>query len=239
MMLLQNEGIQYFFTDLLFPPDAPETFTWEGITVALIVTTALSYVLCQVYRATYRGTSYTQGYIVSLFFMAIATCVVMMIIGSNIARAFSLVGALSIIRFRTAVKDPRDIAFLFAAMVVGMGCGTGLYPASIILTVYLAILMVILHFSRYGVRRRLDVVARVTYDGKPDTSKKIEDEIKSSIGEFEMINRIVGFGDARSTNVYVLRPGERVDMTAFETRLGAIAGVSELSLYQSDQHATS
>lgn len=66
--------------------------------------------------------------------MCVVTSVIMLIIGSNIARAFSLVGALSIIRFRSAVKDPRDVGFIFFAMAVGMAVGTRFYLIGIVLT---------------------------------------------------------------------------------------------------------
>jgi uncharacterized membrane protein YhiD involved in acid resistance len=82
--------------------------------LALAVSLFCALVLAYVYRQTHRGLSYSVS-------------VIMMIIGSNIARAFSLVGALSIIRFRTAIKDPRDVAFLFMTMSVGMACGTGYF----------------------------------------------------------------------------------------------------------------
>lgn len=82
-------------------------FGLADVLLALVVSTILCLMLGYVYRRTHRGTSYSQSFLVTLFLMGITTAVVMMVIGSNIARAFSLVGALSIIRFRTAVKDPR------------------------------------------------------------------------------------------------------------------------------------
>ena len=103
-----NEDNQNYFLDQLFKPSATELFGPTDLFLAMTVAALLTFVLGSVYRYTHRGTSYSQSFLVTLFLMAVATSVVMMIIGSNIARAFSLVGALSIIRFRTAVKDSRD-----------------------------------------------------------------------------------------------------------------------------------
>src|SRR5690349_4730135 len=95
--------------------------------LALLVSLFCSLILAYVYRQTHRGLSYSVAFVHAMIIMAVTVTVIMMIIGSNIARAFSLVGALSIIRFRTAIKDPRDVAFLFMTMAVGMACGTGYY----------------------------------------------------------------------------------------------------------------
>ena len=95
-----------YFLDMLFKPSETDIFSSAEVLLAMTVSTLLCYVFSQVYRHTHRGTSYSQSFLVTMFIMGVATAVVMMIIGSNIARAFSLVGALSIIRFRTAVKFP-------------------------------------------------------------------------------------------------------------------------------------
>ena len=94
--------------EALFPPGGADLFSATDLLLAMVTAALLSFVLSAVYRHTHRGTSYSQSLLVTMVLMAVATSVVMLIIGSNIARAFSLVGALSIIRFRTAVKDPKD-----------------------------------------------------------------------------------------------------------------------------------
>ena len=91
----------------------------------------LSFVLCAVvgfvYRVTHRGISYSQTYVQTLVFMGMVVSLVMLVVGSNIARAFALVGALSIIRFRNAIKETRDVGFIFLAMAIGMATGTRFY----------------------------------------------------------------------------------------------------------------
>ena len=230
-----NEGSNYFL-DLLFQPSETEIFSFPEVMLAMTIASLLSFVLSLVYRHTHRGTSYSQSFILTMFMMAVATAVVMMIIGSNIARAFSLVGALSIIRFRTAVKDPRDTGFLFAAMIAGMGCGTGFYLASMALTGFLSALVTLIHHLNFGMKEKLESIVRVTYRVEGDTLERIEQALESTFGEFKLINRILDFGDDEETNVYVVRPGsgEEADI---ERRLGEVTGVVNLAIYQSDQHA--
>lgn len=231
------ESTTTHFLEQLFKPSETDIFGAADVLLAMCVSTLLSLVLAQVYRHTHRGTSYSQSFLVTLFVMAVATSIVMMIIGSNIARAFSLVGALSIIRFRTAVKDARDTAYLFAAMVAGMGCGTKFYMPAILMTFFIAALMLVLYVLDYGIKQKLESIVRVTFRKGTDALQKIEGEIGRSFREFRLINRILDYGEDHETNVYVVRPRKAVELGEFEAKLGEIDGVVNVSLYQSDQHA--
>ena len=226
-----------YFLEQLFRSSETDIFGVVDLLLAMTVSSLLAFVLTQVYRTTHRGTSYSQSFLVTMFMMSVATAVVMMIIGSNIARAFSLVGALSIIRFRTAVKDARDTGYLFAAMIAGMGCGTQFYLASIAMTFFLAILVLILHVRDYGLKQKLESVIRVTYKKQGDTLAEIEREMGEAFRDFRLINRILDFGPDEETNVYVVRPQRSTDPEQIEQRLRDIEGVTALAIYQSDQHA--
>ena len=171
------------FLDQLFRDQEPYLFGTADVALALTVSALLAYVLATVYRATHRGTSYSRSYIHTLFIMAVTTAVIMMIIGSNIARAFSLVGALSIIRFRTAVKDARDTGFLFAAMVAGMSCGTQFYMPGIVFTAFVSGLMLLLDFSEFGSKRRPDGILRITFKKDDRLAAKIEESLRTTFRE--------------------------------------------------------
>ncbi len=224
------------FLETLFPPHATELFGAVDLLLAMTITSLLCFVLSAVYRTTHRGTSYSQSFLVTMILMAVATSVVMMIIGSNIARAFSLVGALSIIRFRTAVKDPRDTGYLFAAIVAGMGCGTGFYLASVLFTAFIAVLMRVLFQIDFGLKQKLECIVRVTFRETEGAVEQIEREIAEVYPDFRLINRMLDYGEDAVTNVYVVRPGKSVERE-IERRLGEVEAVSHLSLYQSDPHA--
>jgi len=93
--------------------DLTGTFSVLDITVGLVGAFLLTALVGLVYRITHRGVSYSQSYVQTLVLMGVVVALIMMIVGSNIARAFSLVGALSIIRFRNAVKETRDVGYIF------------------------------------------------------------------------------------------------------------------------------
>lgn len=226
-----------FFLSQLFQPAENTLFSVADVLLSMVVTTLLCFMLTQVYRYTHRGTSYSQSFMVTMFLMAVTTSVVMMIIGSNIARAFSLVGALSIIRFRTAMKDPRDTGYLFAAMIAGMGCGTQFYMPSIALTVFVSMLMLAVHYMDYGVKSRLESILRITFADTEQEHAKIEQELAQVCQEYKLINRIREFGDGLVTNVYVVMPAKEVEIADVESRLKDVGGVVRLALYETDQHA--
>ena len=223
--------------DQLFRTAESDIFTFTDITMSMVMSTLLTFVIAHVYRQTHRGTSYSQSFLVTMFLMAVTTSVVMLIIGSNIARAFSLVGALSIIRFRTAVKDSRDTGYLFASMVVGMGCGTQFYLASISLTVFVSALMLVLYVSDYGIKRKLESIVRVTYTTANGSANGIQSVLDSSYKDVRRINRMLDVGEGQETDVYVVRQATSSDAKEAESRLRAIEGVVTIAIYESDQHA--
>lgn len=125
---------------------------WETL-FALGLSTLCLLTVCLIYRFTHRGTRYSQSYVQTLVLTGLVTTLIMIVIGSNIARAFSLVGALSIIRFRNAVKETRDVGYIFFAMAIAMACGTRFYFLAIMATGLIGSIMILLHFIDFGTNR--------------------------------------------------------------------------------------
>jgi uncharacterized membrane protein YhiD involved in acid resistance len=121
--------------------DNTDVFSTSDVIFSTILSFLLAMVIGSVYKNTYRGVSYTQSYVHTLIMLAMIVSLIMLIIGSNIARAFSLVGALSIIRFRNAVKDTRDVGYIFFAMAIGMACGTRFYLLAVVGTFMISFIM--------------------------------------------------------------------------------------------------
>lgn len=125
--------------------DQTSTFTLLDVAAVFALSLVLSLLIGWVYRSTHKGVSYSQTYVHTLVMFSVVVAFVMLIIGSNIARAFTLVGALSIVRFRHAVKEPRDIGFVFTAMAVGMACGTRFYALATFAAVAMVGTVLLLH----------------------------------------------------------------------------------------------
>ena len=129
-----------------------QQITFANLITILALSAALCMFIAVVYRNCMRGASYSQSFQHTIILMGIIVSVIMLIIGSNIARAFSLVGALSIIRFRTAIKDPMDVGYLFFAMAVGMACGTQFYGIAIVTTFFISAIIFFLSRTNFGSR---------------------------------------------------------------------------------------
>jgi uncharacterized membrane protein YhiD involved in acid resistance len=108
-----------------------QTLTLGTFVLNLGVAFACSLLHIWFYRATYRGPGYSVSFLNGLVLLSSITAMVIMVIGDSLARAFGLIGAMSIIRFRTAVKDVLDIVHIFLALVIGMAAGVGLHAAAL------------------------------------------------------------------------------------------------------------
>ena len=122
------------------------------VAIVLCLSFTLSLVIGKTYQMTHKGISYSQGNVQTYVLMAVVIALIMLVIGSNIARAFSLVGALSIVRFRNAVKESRDVGFVFWAMAVGMTCGTRFYLMAVFATVVIAVFVFAMHYFNFFAR---------------------------------------------------------------------------------------
>jgi len=122
----------------------------QEIIINLILSFVLGLIISVVYKHTHKGLSYSQSFMITNIFVAVIVCMVIMIIGNSLARAFALVGALSIIRFRTVVKDTKDTAYIFWSLAAGMASGTGSYFLAIAGTFIITSIAFILDKTNFG-----------------------------------------------------------------------------------------
>lgn len=145
--------------------------TMSATVVILLISITLGLIISSVYKFTHRGADYSQEFAVTLILLSVLISVVVTAIGSNVARAFSFAGALSIIRFRTAMGNPRDIAFVLFAVVSGLCVGVGAYGEAIVAVVVLSLLIIAVTrlnlFSPRGTSKRLKITIaeNMNYDG--------------------------------------------------------------------------
>ena len=139
-----NTGILSNLTDIshIYHP--------SEILINLVLSFILGVLISLIYKKTHKGLSYSQSFMVTNIFVAVIVCMVIMIIGNSLARAFALVGALSIIRFRTVVKDTKDTAYIFWSLAAGMAAGTGSYFLAIAGSIIISGIALILFFTNFG-----------------------------------------------------------------------------------------
>jgi uncharacterized membrane protein YhiD involved in acid resistance len=129
----------------------------------LVVAFVCGLLLSIIYRVTYRGPSYSVTFVNSLVLLSIIAAIVVMVVGNNIARAFGLVGAMSIIRFRTAIRDTMDLVFIFLALALGMACGVGLNMVALVGTFLSCLVVVVLTFTNFGAPRKRHFLLQIVH----------------------------------------------------------------------------
>lgn len=120
------------------------TLTPQDIVLRIIASAVISGAIYLSYWYTHSGTAYSKKFNVSLVTLTILTGTVMTVIGNNIALSLGMVGALSIVRFRTAIKDSRDTTYIFWAIIVGICCGVGDYMVASVGTVVVFLVLLLL-----------------------------------------------------------------------------------------------
>jgi hypothetical protein len=126
------------------------TIEISDVLIAFFWSIVLSILIGITYRGTHRSISYSQNFTQTLVLLGVIVSMIMIIVGTDIARAFTLVGALSIVRFRNALKETRDVGFIFFVMAVGMSCGTRFYLIGIMLTTVGCCLMYFMTYTQFG-----------------------------------------------------------------------------------------
>ena len=118
--------------------------SWEQIAANILVSGILGFLIFISYMISHRGTIYSKKFNVSLVVLTVLTSMVMTVIGNNVALSLGMVGALSIVRFRTAIKDSRDTVYIFWTIIVGICCGVGDFIVAGIGSAFVFILFLIL-----------------------------------------------------------------------------------------------
>jgi hypothetical protein len=168
--------------------DLSGNITFLDITFVLGLSFCISLFLAWVYRFTHRGVSYSQGYVHTLVIMTMVVSLIMLIIGSNIARAFTLVGALSVVRFRNAMKESRDVGFIFLSMALGMAVGTRFYVLAMFSTAVLSACVVALYKFNLFAKEIRERILRVQVPADLDHDHVLEEPFLKFLDEQRIIS---------------------------------------------------
>lgn len=156
---------------------------------ALALSWLCAWIIAKMYRLTYKGTSYSPSFVQSLVLVSLVTTLIMIVIGSNIARAFSLIGALSIIRFRNAIKDTRDVAFIFFVMAIAMGCGTRFYALAFVATLINSGVIWIMHLTNFGASEKaVERLLSIQFPPNVDPQAVLEPVLTKFFQSFSLVS---------------------------------------------------
>ena len=200
----------------------------------LLAAFVLGQLVAWVYTWTHHGVSYSRSQVQSLVLLALIVTTVMLAIGSNLARAFGLFGALALIRFRTPIKDARDAAFLFLAVGVGITVGTRNLQLAVIGTTFALAVAVYLGWSRFGERDAADSVLRFSMPSQGEAEPRLRALLRHYCSSFALMHLRDSQGAAMDC-AYRLRLVDPMQSSALLADLAAIPGIRGASLQVQDE----
>ena len=128
-----------------------------------------------VYMLTYKCGVYSQGFVLTLVMMPIIISIIIMLVGSNVARAFSLAGAFSIIRFRSNMGDPKDVAYIFFTMAIGLALGVGFAAHAVLFAIMLCLIMFLLSKTNFGNKKNVPKLLKIMMPENMDYEGAFDD----------------------------------------------------------------
>ncbi len=185
-----------------------------------------------IYKKTYQGVLYQRSFNISLVLASTVTSMIIMTISGNLILSLGMVGALSIVRFRTPVKDSMDLIFLFWAISVGIANGVGYFNISIVGSIMIAIFMLILTRSGKGVADTFLLVLQLS---DPSKEEEILKEIKQQTDLLSIKSKTVSSSGTEIT----LEAKTQQDQIGFMNKLQANESVTRATLVAYDQDLSS
>lgn len=138
------------------------TVTLSGLLIALFTALVLGLAISAVYQKTKRQSTSNGSFALTLVILPVIITVIILLVGNNVARAFSLAGAFSIIRFRSAPGDPRDIAYVLLCMAVGLAAGMGFIVYAVLVTLIVIITLIVLDLTSFGSAKLTERLLKIT-----------------------------------------------------------------------------
>lgn len=211
-------------------------FSFSGILLSLILAFVLGQLMAWVYYVTHSGLSYSRSFVQSLILITVVVSMVMTVIGNNIITAVGLMGALAIIRFRNIIKDTRDVAFIFCALVVGMATGSQRYGTAIVGALVLSLIALYLQVVGFGRLEPHNGFLRFSLKGHVGPDHPVTAILRRFCGSFTLISaQDSGFGSENVEYAYqlMIRSTKRNELMLSE--LEKVEGIENISLTMQEQ----
>ncbi|MEI6675592.1 MAG: DUF4956 domain-containing protein [Verrucomicrobiota bacterium] len=197
---------------------------------SLCLSFVMGMLIAKVYRWTHGGFSYSRSFLQTLVLGSIVATIMIVAIGNNMARGLGILGALALIRFRTPLRDPRDIIFVFASLATGISCGAQVFTIAILGPVFFCVVAVFLTFSPFTSRRTFEGLLRfIVVDGH-DVDLTIQQLFATHAAHVELVAlREALQAEAReySYQVRLLEPSGKAELV---TALEQVEGIEDVSM---------
>ena len=180
----------FTFNDLVDVISGLNGFTTEDMFIRIGLSILLGAFILLVYKKCFTGVMYSTGFAISLVAMTVITSIIILAIGSNIILSLGMVGALSIVRFRSAVKDPMDIVYLFWAIAIGIVVGAGFIPLAVFGSIIVGIVLFVLSMKK-PLHQPYILILNCTDE---DVEKAVLLVVKSSVKKYVLRSKTINPG---------------------------------------------
>jgi ABC-type Fe3+ transport system permease subunit len=201
--------------------ETSKTLSLPYILATVIVATLCALIIYFVYKKFYRGAVYSENFNILNVMLCIITSFIITTISSNIILSLGMVGALSIVRFRSAVKDPLDIGFLFWSISAGIAAGAHLYPLAIVSTILLSAIYIL--FSLFSTGRKTYLLVIKYFD-------TADEEVRKNLADVS--NTLKSKSQYKGKTELTLQVRLKKDDTSFVKKISDTAGVDSAMLIE-------
>ncbi|MCB0364653.1 MAG: DUF4956 domain-containing protein [Bdellovibrionaceae bacterium] len=193
------------------------------------VTIALTYV------RTFSGLTYSRAFIQAVIFAPLLTSVAMQAIGDSMARGLGMMGAFSLLRFRTNIKDSRDMMFMFAALASGLACGVYAYQIALVAVVFFCLAVFVVHNIPFSVEADYDAVLRLQVANQPESQKLIDLVLAKYARRFSILSLKDAAQGQRLDLSYQLRMKDSGVQSLIISDLSKINSARDIHLFMQDK----
>jgi hypothetical protein len=202
---------------------------WSEILASLLLSLGLGMLIARTYTATYDGLAYLREFQHTLALAGVVAAVVLLAIGNEIARGIGLVGALTLVRFRSTVKDTRDLVFAFASLGVGVACGARAHRVAIVGAAVFIVAAGYISWSSFGSRKPFDAVLRLRLPADPEGQRPLVELLRNACRGFALV-QLAEVDGRQQEHVYHLRLVDPGGKAALLRDLAVVPGVQGATL---------
>ncbi|NCN07248.1 DUF4956 domain-containing protein [Candidatus Falkowbacteria bacterium] len=216
--------------NLIELPKIVTTLTVSTIVFNIVLAFVLSLIIAIVYRNTHKGLSYSQSFTFTLVLIGMLIAVIMMVIGNSLAIAFGAFGAFSLIRFRTAIKDTKDLSFILLVVSIGLAVGTNNYLIAIIVALLSSIFIYLMSKFNFGSIRKYDYLLNFSANHEEFSNNRMR-EIFDDFLKYDNLLNVVSHDNGRlldySFNIKFIKEDS---VSIFVERLSKMNGVKSVNI---------
>lgn len=190
-----------------------------------------SFFITFIYRVSYKGPGYSDSFVNSIIFLSLITTLVIMVIGNNLARAFGLVGAMSIIRFRTAIKETMDIVYIFFGLAIGLAAGVGYHRLAVVGALLIGTILFLFSKTNLFTLRKEQYLLQFSFFLGEEKAAQYLTVLENFCSRYEIINIKTAEEVSLAEYAYYVSFKKKSNANKFIEELRNVSGVKNINLF--------